>query len=253
MQRLDLRLVELGLARSRTRAQRLIRNGRVQRTAPDRILSRPGEKIGLDVVLQVSEEPEERYVSRAGLKLEAALEASGWSLENQVILDIGQSTGGFTDCALAYQAAQVIGIEVGHAQLDPRLREDPRVICLEGVNARYLSQSSALANQVTLTPVDLVVIDVSFISQTLLLDEISAFLPPKGRAISLIKPQFELEPAALDRHGVVRKAEDQARARSRVIQAFELAGFKVDTCMPSPIQGGDGNEEWLLLSQRKSL
>lgn len=157
MPRLDQLLVSQGLARSRTRAQRLIRHGRVSLAESGKILSKPGEKLPEGVRLAVTEDPEERYVSRAGLKLEALVAALELDLTDRLVLDVGQSTGGFTDCALAFGARHVIGIEVGHGQLDPELRGDPRVTCLEGLNARAMHDEprlhDALAAQSAAAPI----------------------------------------------------------------------------------------------------
>ncbi|MDX1466640.1 MAG: SAM-dependent methyltransferase, partial [Halomonas sp.] len=139
MPRLDQLLVSQGLARSRTRAQRLIRHGRVRLAEGGGPLTKPGEKLPETTDLTVEEDPEERYASRAGLKLEALVEALGLSLSGRLVLDVGQSTGGFTDCALRFGARHVIGVEVGHDQLDAALRDDPRVTCLEGLNARAMA------------------------------------------------------------------------------------------------------------------
>lgn len=144
MLRLDQLLVSQGLASSRTRAQRLIRHGRVRLEAHPHALIKPSEKWPIETRLQVDDDPEERYASRAGLKLESVLDVLNKRLDGLVVLDVGQSTGGFTDCALHYGARHVMGVEVGHGQLADSLRSDPRVTCLEGLNARHMSTSPAL-------------------------------------------------------------------------------------------------------------
>lgn len=250
MTRLDQLLVSQALADSRTRAQRLIRNGRVSEAASGRVLHKPGEKWPADTRFLVADDPEERYASRAGLKLEAVLERLELRLSDEVVLDVGQSTGGFTECALTFGARHVIGIEVGHDQLAPALRRDARVTCLEGVNARYMSQYPALTALIERLPPTTAVMDVSFISQTLILPEIAALLPTGGQLISLVKPQFELDPSALDKRGVVRDASRFAEVEQRIRHTCDALGFAVLHWQESPITGGDGNREFLLHARR---
>ncbi len=247
--RLDQLLVSQGLASSRTRAQRLIRNGRVflQDGTP---LSKPSEKWPLDTQFHLDEDPEERYVSRAGLKLESILNALNIPLEGRVVLDVGQSTGGFTDCSLQFGARHVIGVDVGHTQLAERLRGDARVTCLEGLNARYMRSSAALQQALSTHPVDIAVMDVSFISQTLILPEIASLLPTGGQLLSLVKPQFELEPGALDKRGIVRNASRYADVEQKIREACTPCGLSISHWQESPITGGDGNREFLLLATK---
>lgn len=247
MLRLDQLLVSQGLASSRTRAQRLIRHGRVRLLeAHPRVLTKPSEKWPVETRLQVDDDPEERYASRAGLKLESVLDVLNKRLDGLVVLDVGQSTGGFTDCALHYGARHVMGVEVGHGQLVDSLRSDPRVTCLEGLNARHMSTSPALQEAVATLPLDIAVMDVSFISQTLILPEIAALLPSDGELISLVKPQFELTPGALDKRGVVRRAADYKVVEEKIRTACSACGLAVQHWQESPITGGDGNREFLL-------
>lgn len=249
MPRLDQLLVSQGLARSRTRAQRLIRHGRVSLAESGKILSKPGEKLPEGVRLAVTEDPEERYVSRAGLKLEALVAALGLELSGRVVLDVGQSTGGFTDCALAFGARHVIGIEVGHGQLDPELRGDPRVTCLEGLNARAMHDEprlhDALAAQSAAAP-DIVVMDVSFISQTLILPEIARLLRPGGELLSLVKPQFEVGPGGVNSRGIVSDPARYGEVEATVRACCAEHGLDVRHWQESPLAGGDGNREFLL-------
>ncbi|GAA3901315.1 TlyA family RNA methyltransferase [Halomonas cibimaris] len=251
MPRLDQLIVARRLADSRTRAQRLIKNGRVTRPDTGKRLTRPGEKLADTIPLAVENDPEERYVSRAGLKLEAVLNALGKRFDGRVVLDIGQSTGGFSDCALRFGARHVIGIEVGHGQLAPALRNDARVSCLEGVNARALGRSQAFVALCRQHPPSIAIMDVSFISQTLIVPEIAAALPAGGELISLVKPQFELDPAALDKRGIVRDARRYSEVRKRVTRACEQSGLTVRHWQPSPITGSDGNREFLLHAHRQ--
>lgn len=250
MIRLDQLLVSQGLANSRTRAQRLIRNGRV-RLADGRTLNKPSEKWPIDTPLNVEDDPEERYASRAGLKLEGVLQALNMRLEGRGVLDIGQSTGGFTDCALQFGARHVVGVEVGHNQLANHLRDDPRVACLEGLNARKMSSASALLSALAEWPIDLAVMDVSFISQTLILPEIAALLPTDGQLLSLVKPQFELEPNALDKRGVVRDPRRYAEVEQKIRTACQQCGLVISHWQESPITGGDGNREFLLFASKR--
>ncbi|MBW6392287.1 TlyA family RNA methyltransferase [Billgrantia antri] len=249
MPRLDQLLVHQGLVRSRTRAQRLIRHGRVSLAETGRVLRKPGEKLPEETHLVVSEDAEERYVSRAGLKLEALIEALGMTLEGRLVLDVGQSTGGFTDCALAYGARHVIGIEVGHDQLDTDLRADPRVTCLEGINARAMASDPRLREALTglgVTAPDLAVMDVSFISQRLILPQLAALLRPGGELLSLVKPQFEVGPGGVNARGIVtdpRRFDDVETAIRACCAEQNLA---IRHWQESPITGGDGNREFLL-------
>ncbi|GAB2794448.1 TlyA family RNA methyltransferase [Halomonas shantousis] len=251
MTRLDQLLVTQGLVRSRTRAQRLIRHGKVALIGADgaaRILTKPGEKLVEDSRFEIHEDAEERYVSRAGLKLEAILVQLGLRLDGLTVLDIGQSTGGFTDCALRFGAFRVIGIEVGHGQLDAELRGDSRVVCLEGVNARRLPrrQLAELAPE----GIHMAVMDVSFISQTLILPELAAVLPPGSQLLSLIKPQFEVGPGKVDPHGIVRDATLYADVERRIRDCCREQGLTIHHWQDSPILGGDGNREFLLHAER---
>ncbi|MCI0510535.1 23S rRNA (cytidine1920-2'-O)/16S rRNA (cytidine1409-2'-O)-methyltransferase [Chromohalobacter marismortui] len=246
MPRLDQLLVAQGWARSRTRAQRLIRHGRVTLVSsePSRVLTKPSETLPSTSRFTVTEDPEARYVSRAGLKLEGVLETLAMRFDGMTVLDVGQSTGGFTECALRFGAARVLGIEVGRDQLAPVLREEPRVICLEGINARALPRERLAA----LAPEGLhvAVMDVSFISQTLILPELAAVLAPGGQLISLVKPQFEVGPGKVDAHGIVRDSALFADVEARIRDSCADAGFAIRHWQESPLRGGDGNREFLL-------
>ncbi|MGC3874296.1 TlyA family RNA methyltransferase [Halomonas sp. GXIMD04776] len=254
MMRLDQLLVARGLARSRTRAQRLIRNGRVAlESAPDKVLTKPGEKIPEDTRLTLAEDDEERYVSRAGLKLEALLAAVKLRLDGRNVLDVGQSTGGFTDCALRHGAAHVIGVEVGQDQLAPELRHDPRVTCLEGLNARGMSNEPRLRaaiEQHAPLGIAVAVMDVSFISQTLILPELGRMLNRGAELLSLVKPQFEVGPGRVDNRGIVRNSACYAEVERRIRACCAEHGFEILSWRDSPILGGDGNREFLLHARR---
>lgn len=249
MPRLDQLLVAQGLARSRTRAQRLIRHGRVRLADTGRVLAKPGEQFPDDARLAVAEEPEERYVSRAGLKLEALIEALDLTLNGKLVLDVGQSTGGFTDCALRVGARHVIGVEVGRDQLDPELRTDARVTCLEGLNARSMASDPRLREAFAAQEVDgpdLAVMDVSFISQTLILPQIAALLPAGGELASLVKPQFEVGPGGVNARGLVTDPARYAEVEARIRACCREHDLRVRHWQESPLRGGDGNREFLL-------
>ncbi|TDX28432.1 23S rRNA (cytidine1920-2'-O)/16S rRNA (cytidine1409-2'-O)-methyltransferase [Modicisalibacter xianhensis] len=254
MMRLDQLLVAQGLARSRTRAQRLIRHGRVSLAdTPSRKLTKPGEKLPDDAALLVADDAEERYVSRAGLKLEALLDALQLPLDGRLVLDVGQSTGGFTDCALRHGAAHVIGIEVGHDQLDVELRQDARITCLEGLNARAMADDPRLIDALdTLAPqqVSVAVMDVSFISQTLILPELGRLLTPGAELLSLVKPQFEVGPGKVDPRGIVTDTALYTEVEQRIRTCCAAHGFEVMAWRDSPILGGDGNREFLLYARK---
>ncbi|NAW35472.1 TlyA family RNA methyltransferase [Halomonas alimentaria] len=254
MPRLDQLLLQQGLARSRTRAQRLIRHGRVALAEGGRVLTKPGEKLPDDTRLIVEEDPEERYVSRAGLKLEALIETLGLELMDRLVLDVGQSTGGFTDCALRFGARHVVGVEVGHDQLDPELRADPRVTCLEGLNARAMADDTrletAFAAQGATGP-ELAVMDVSFISQMLILPQLAALLPAGGQLASLVKPQFEVGPGGVNARGLVTDAGRYAEVEARIRDCCAEVGLEVRHWQESPLLGGDGNREFLLHAVRR--
>lgn len=248
MQRLDQLIVTRGLITTRTRAQRLIKHGRVFLTDANgqhlKTLTRPGEKLPDDVLLEIEPDEEERYVSRAGLKLEGLLELTGLDIQGMTLLDIGQSTGGFTDCALRRGAARVIGIEVGHGQLDPSLRQDERVVCMEGINARDLPHETVLAQAPN--GIDGAMMDVSFISQTLILPSLAPLLSQGGHLLTLVKPQFELTPDAINGRGLVRNPTLYADVEQRVRDCCCSVGLEVQCWYESPIKGGDGNREFIL-------
>ncbi len=234
--RLDQLLVSRGLCASRERAQRAIMAGEVK--VGDRVVDKPGTKVGEEAAIVVQEPP--RYVGRGGLKLEAALAAFGIDPAGKTCLDIGASTGGFTDCLLQHGAAKVWAIDVGHSQLDWKIRSDPRVVVREKLNARNLTRADLPEI------IDLCVIDVSFISLTLILPPAFELLSPSGVILPLIKPQFELRKEDVARGGVVRDPALHARAVEK-IRAFATAtlGREWRGVIESPILGGEGNKEFL--------
>lgn len=251
--RADLYLVEKGAAASRTLARKLIEAGVV--LLDGRVIQKPAEDVPEgEHTLTVGETDETRYVGRGGLKLEVALDAFAVPVVGGVFADVGASTGGFTDCLLRRGAARVYAIDAGHGQLHPRLRADTRVRVAEGCNARTLTRETLCGLEPSgLTPdghrfeglVDGAVMDVSFISQTLILPALANIIKPGGLLISLIKPQFECGAGALSRRGIVTNERDRRAAIERVTAGAAACGFERRGLIPSPIEGGDGNQEYL--------
>ena len=232
--RLDLLLMQRGLAESREKAKRLVAAGAV--LVDGTVVQKPAADIAEDAVLTVN--AADRYVGRGGYKLEGALDRFGIDPTGHSALDIGASTGGFTDCLLQRGAAHVTALDAGCGQLHPKLRADARVTCIEKYNARELTAADV-------GQFDLVVMDVSFISATVILPRIPALLRPEGRFVLLIKPQFEAGRAALNKNGVVTKAADRERAVRRVLDAAAAVSLLCLGLTTSPIAGGDGNAEYL--------
>lgn len=245
--RADQLLVERGLAASRAQAQRLIAAGAQWRlgTGAFRRVAKNGDEVPEGAELVLLDDAEARYVSRGGLKLEGALKAAGWDVSGCRCLDVGQSTGGFTDCLLQQGAAQVVGIDVGHAQVHPRIREDHRVVCIEGVNARELVLGDDRIPDAA-QGFDLLVGDVSFISLTLVLPGVVPLLKPGGRLLMLVKPQFELQPGQVGKGGIVRDAALYAQVQARIREACAALGLQVQAWLDSTIEGGDGNREFFV-------
>jgi 23S rRNA (cytidine1920-2'-O)/16S rRNA (cytidine1409-2'-O)-methyltransferase len=236
-ERLDCLLVDRGLAKSRERAQALVLAGRV------RVDGRPAAKPGVSVPAEAAIEviaPDHPYVGRGGLKLQGALDGLGVDPAGRVALDIGASTGGFTDCLLQRGAASVVALDVGAGQLDWGLRNDPRVTVREGVNARLLTADDLPG------PFDLVVIDVSFISLRLILPVVPPRLAPRGDVLALVKPQFEVGRGEVGRGGIVRAPRLHRAALESVAAAAREAGLGVAGGCPSPITGAEGNREFFL-------
>lgn len=245
--RIDQLLVERGLAVSRSQAQRLIAGG-VRWLQPNgawRAVNKNRDEVPVDAELQLLDDAESRYVSRGGLKLEGALRATGVQVAGLRCLDVGQSTGGFTDCLLQHGAAQVVGIDVGHAQVHPRIQADERVVCIEGVNARELAPDDERIPDAT-QGFDLLVGDVSFISLTLVLPGVVPFLKPGAQLLMLVKPQFELQPGQVGKGGIVRDASLYEFVEQRIRTALSDLGLKVVAWLDSPIEGGDGNREFFV-------
>ena len=233
-ERADKLLYKKGLCKSRSAAQTLIDEGKV--LCNGRTVLKPSELLEEDCELTVTEEL--KYVSRGGYKLEYALKRFNIDVTDDVCIDIGASTGGFTDCLLQHGAAKVYAIEGGHGQLDKTLQNDDRVISIENFNARELSLDSIGEYCKT------AVMDVSFISQTLLHKNVYSVLEKKGKFITLIKPQFEAGKENIKKHGIASKEYYDA-VISKVISSAEACGFKLMCTDTSVIKGGDGNTEFI--------
>ena len=234
--RLDVELVRRGLAESRHRAQQLVAAGEV--LVDDTPCDKPATRVRPEQGLRLRTAPL-KYVSRGGLKIEAALEAWPVDPAGRVCADLGASTGGFTDCLLQRGAARVYAIDVGYGQLAWKLRQDPRVVVMERTNARHLEGLPE--------PVTLLVGDLSFISLRLILPAARRLLAPAGEAIVLVKPQFEVGRGDIGKGGLVRDADARTRALAEVAEAAVACGFSVLDSMESPIAGARaGNHEWLL-------
>jgi 23S rRNA (cytidine1920-2'-O)/16S rRNA (cytidine1409-2'-O)-methyltransferase len=243
--RADQLLVQQGLAPSRSAAQRLIEGGAVRWLAPSgwAVPKKSGEDLPEGCEIEVVDDAQLRFVSRGGLKLDGALAHCGIDVTGMTCLDVGQSTGGFTDVLLQRGALRVVGIDVGHGQLHPRLRADPRVTALEGVNARRLD-----AMQLPVQRFDLIVGDLSFISLTLVLPALARLAA--GQLLMLVKPQFELQPADIGKGGLVRSDAAYARVEQRLRNACQACGLVVTAWFDSPIAGGDGNREFFIRAVR---
>jgi 23S rRNA (cytidine1920-2'-O)/16S rRNA (cytidine1409-2'-O)-methyltransferase len=242
--RADQLLVQRGLAPSRSAAQRLIAHGAVRWLGTDgwALPRKAGEDLPETCEIEVTDDAELRWVSRAGLKLDAALGHTGIDVAGRDCLDVGQSTGGFTEVLLARGAASVVGIDVGHGQLHPRLHDDPRVTALEGINARQLDPSRLPRRRF-----DLIVADLSFISLTLVLP---ALVPMVTRdLLLLVKPQFELQPADIGKGGLVATPAAHAKVEARLRAACTGAGLALRDYFESTVAGGDGNREHFLWAQ----
>ncbi|ETX10939.1 hemolysin [Marinomonas ushuaiensis DSM 15871] len=254
MLRIDLILTEQGLAKSRSQAQTFISEGRVSYKQNDKWLkaSKPSLKLPADIPLNITINKADKYVSRGALKLEGALLHTKLNIKGFHVLDIGQSTGGFSDCVIQHGAAHVVGVEVGHGQLDTRLHNHEQITCLEGINARSLCIDD-LKEHFPVNGFDLVVMDVSFISQTKILPQLPTLLSQTGHLITLVKPQFEVGKEFIGKGGIV-KDKNRVNQLTKDIQVFVTSlGFEVQCYIESPIKGGDGNQEFLLWATRKKI
>ncbi|WP_332746173.1 TlyA family RNA methyltransferase [Hydrogenophaga sp.] len=248
--RADQLLVERGLAASKSQAQRLIASGVRWRLLPGdwKTVSKNGEELRETVELQAVDNAETRFVSRGGLKLDGALQRVALDVRGLRCLDVGQSSGGFTDCLLQRGALQVVGVDVGQGQLHPRLRGDARVVCIEKCNARDLS-ADALQAAGGPPPFDLIVGDLSFISQTLVWPALVPLLKAGGHVLMLVKPQFELQPEHIGKGGLVKSEASYPLVRERIEQVVKDSGLELLDYFESPITGGDGNREFLVFAR----
>ncbi len=262
--RADQTLVDRGLAASRSQAQRLLAAGvrwRAGDAAPWQAVKKNSENIPAGAQLELQDASEAAFVSRGGLKLQGALAATGVPVVGKWCLDVGQSTGGFTDCLLQAGAAAVLGVDVGHGQLHPRLQGHPKITALEGINARDLT-ADLIAAQAVLTAenakntlktplfFDCIVGDLSFISLSLVLPRLAPLLAANGHLLMLVKPQFELQPADISRGGIVRDASKYAQVEAKIRAACADCGLRVQAWLESPITGGDGNHEFFVWALR---
>jgi 23S rRNA (cytidine1920-2'-O)/16S rRNA (cytidine1409-2'-O)-methyltransferase len=238
-ERIDKLLVERRLAETRTKAQAMIMAGVV--LVNEQRVEKPSDQFTPDAEIRIkhADDPTSRYVGRGGLKLEAALREFQIDVSGLVCLDVGASTGGFTDCLLQHGAAKVFAIDVGHNQIDWRLRNDPRVEVREGVNARYLQPQEF---PVTF---DLAVIDVSFISLTKILPSVVTLLKPHASMVVLIKPQFEVGRGEVGSGGIVRDEGKRLKVVKNINEFASILELNTEKTIESPIQGAEGNVEYL--------
>jgi 23S rRNA (cytidine1920-2'-O)/16S rRNA (cytidine1409-2'-O)-methyltransferase len=244
--RVDLLLVERGLVPSRTRAQAFILEGRV--LVDEQKVEKPGTSVPADAAIRLLGE-DQPYVSRGGLKLAGALARWPIAVEGRTCLDVGASTGGFTDCLLQHGAAAVTAVDTGFGQIAMKLRSDPRVHLVERTNARLLEPGALVAGEGR-AELTLLVMDVSFISATLLLEPVFAAAPHLSEAVILVKPQFEAGRGHVGKGGIVRDPEAHKLAIARVADCVRSLGWQVIGTISSPITGMEGNHEFLLYARR---
>ncbi len=240
-QRLDLLLVERDLATSRTQAQALIMEGVVYVNGQK--VDKAGTPLKIDCEILVKSSSL-KYVSRGGLKLEGAIKHFELDVQHKTALDVGASTGGFTDCLLQNGASQVYALDVGHGQLDWKLRNDDRVVVMEKVNARHLKEGDIPEK------VDIVVMDASFISLTMLIAPSIMFLKPGGVLVALIKPQFEVGKGEVGKGGIVRDENKHTEVVDKITKHLEELNLNIMGVMPSPILGTQGNKEFLIAATK---
>jgi 23S rRNA (cytidine1920-2'-O)/16S rRNA (cytidine1409-2'-O)-methyltransferase len=241
--RLDQLLVGRGLFPSREQARRAILAGEV--SVATRVVDKPSELLNEETSIAVK--PTRKYVGRGALKLEAALDHFRVGLQGKIALDIGASTGGFTDCMLQRGAEKVYAVDVGYGQLDWKLRNDARVVVLERINARFLTRDHVQEL------VDICVIDVSFISLTLILPNAIALLKPDGVVLALIKPQFELQRSEVGKGGIVRDPGLHQKAQDKIVAFVNDLGHVVAGITPAAIKGADGNQEFFACIRKRSV
>jgi 23S rRNA (cytidine1920-2'-O)/16S rRNA (cytidine1409-2'-O)-methyltransferase len=255
-QRADQQILALGLAPTRSAAQRLVEQGAIQWHGPKgwTLVRKAGEALPIGADFKVLDDAETRWVSRAGLKLEGALKHCAAckhpvDLTGKTCLDVGQSTGGFTEVMLSLGAERVVGLDVGHGQVHHSIAGHPQVTVIEGVNARHLTAED-LGDAAPEGGFDFIVGDLSFISLTLVLPSLVPFMAPKGELMLLVKPQFELQPEQIGRGGLVKDPESYPVVEARIKQACTENGLKVRAYFNSPITGRDGNREFFVRAER---
>lgn len=251
--RLDIWLFEKGLAQSRTHAQELIEAGQVylNQNGKRQVLKKSNyavDPIHADITVDAG--PANRFVSRGGLKLEGALKQAGLSVAGLNVLDVGISTGGFTDCALQAGAGFVLGVDVGHGQVNAQLLKNPKLKVIEGINARALSSEAAVLEAAPKDGFDLIVMDVSFISIEMIIPELGSFLKQTGHLLSLVKPQFEVGIDGLSKGGIVKDVSLYAKVEEKIKACCEVNGFIVKDYFASSIEGKDGNHEFFVLAKK---
>jgi len=240
--RVDKLVVERGLADSREKARRLILAGEV--LVDEALVDKPGSMVRTNAEIRLRR-PLKNFVGRGGEKLQGALDGLGVDPAGLSVLDVGASTGGFTDCLLQRGARAVTALDVGKGQLDWKLYSDPRVRVVEGVNARYLDPEDFPE------PFDLATLDLAFISLAKVLPAIIPLVKPEGILLMLVKPQFELSPSDIERGGLVRDEGKHREAIASVRRAAEDLGLRVDGVVPSRVRGAAGNQEYFLLARRE--
>ena len=239
--RLDLLLVQRGLVESREKAKRMIMAGLVE--VNNHISDKPGHLIPVSSEIFLKR-PSLPYVSRGGLKLEAALDRFLVEVKGKILMDVGASTGGFTDCLLQRGAEKVVAVDVGYGQLHWKIRQDPRVVVFEKTNIRYLGPEQIKE------PINGAVIDVSFISLKLVIPPVSHLLLDDAFIVALIKPQFEVEKDQVGKGGVVRDPSLREEVVANLSRFFEEADWHLEGCIPSPILGPKGNQEYIIYLKR---
>ncbi|MBE6695440.1 MAG: TlyA family RNA methyltransferase [Ruminococcaceae bacterium] len=242
--RLDVYMVEKEIVDTRSKAKKLIENGAI--SLDGKTITKASYEMSEDFDLNkiVLDEAQNKYVSRGGYKLEAALTSFKINCDGKVALDVGASTGGFTDCLLLNNASKVYAVDSGTAQLSPKIAKDARVVSIENYNARFMKREDFAES------IDLVVMDVSFISQTLILPQIASVLQKNGELISLIKPQFEVGKDLVGKKGIVKDEKARQMAINKVCDLAKELNFELLGLIQSPIKGGDGNIEFLAYFKR---
>ena len=249
--RADQLLLQQGLVPTRSAAQRLIERNAVRWLGPKgwAVVNKAGLDVPEGCEIEITDDAELRFVSRGGLKLEGALKHCGIDVTGLDCLDLGQSTGGFTDALLQAGAKRVVGIDVGHGQLHPKLQADARVVCFEGINGRDVAGTAFEAAN-TPHSFGFVTADLSFITSTHVLPTMVEYLAPGGHLLVLVKPQFELQPAQIGKGGIVKDKVHFAEVETRLWQACKGLGLKVQKYFESPIKGGNGNTEFFVWAKQ---